>query len=507
MAAPRLFELVVTRQRRVFAVVAAVAFLLACIVTFALPKVYRADATLFVGANRSITAGAGAVQLDEQLARTYVSLVRTPAVSEGVSQALPFHPDPSSLDGNLDVEVTSGTRLIRLRAYDGDPDRARQIADAYATTFVAQQRAASADATSDQLDALKTRIRKLSVEIQGLKASTAPAEVSRRAVAETELASARDAYVANQRSLALQGSNLTVASQAVTPTSPDRPRPKLYLALGLFLALALGATAAALADRFDDRMRDEVDLEELLGAPVLARIPTERAGQIDAVREACDVLCTNLRAGKADVPRSVIAVTSTLPAEGKTFVTTRLAAGFASMGVTVVAVDCDLRKRTLSSQLGGATARGVANLLVGNGRAPNEVLTETPMMGVHLLASGPPMPNPAAMLATDRMADVLTELSGSYSEVIVDTAPVMVGGDTTALADAVDGVLVVVDLDIARRRTLKDTVARLARAGTPIVGIALNRVRAEPHLYYATAGEVRANGRAGRTARQRADAR
>lgn len=479
MPAPRLLELVLVRQRRVFALVALVAFVLAGIVTFALPKIYRADATLFVGANRSAAEGADA-QLDDQLARTYVSLLRTPAVTDAVARSVPFVGDGAALDDKVDIEVTSGTRLIRLSVSDRSPGRARRIADAYARTFVEQQRDASAGATASQLDALRKRIGELAQEIRRLRPSDRPADVSRRAVAETELRTARDAFVANGRGLTAQGSNVTVASPARRPTSPDRPRPKAYLAVGLLLALALGAAAAALRHRFDDRMRDEGALEALLGAPVLARIPTEPlGGPDDAVREACDLLCTNLRAGTADGRRRVIAVTSALPEEGKTFVARRVAAGFARMGMSVLAVDCDLRERTLSKQLGHDASRGVANLLVEPARDPHAVLVDTPMLGVHLLAAGPATPNPGAMLAMDRLSEVLADLAVRYSPVVVDSAPVTVGADTTALAGAVDGVVLVVDLRVAGRRALTDAVARLARAGTPVLGVALNRVRRE----------------------------
>lgn len=458
------------------------AFALAAVVTFALPKEYRAEATLFVGENRSIATGAGALQLDEQLARTYVSLLRTPEVTGAVVRDLPFSLDAGDLESKVAVEVTTGTRLIRLQAFDGRPERARQLADTYAMTFVNQREASAAAASQGQLGELRSRIGALGQEVQRLQGRTAPEDVARRSIAETELQSARDAYVATQGSLAQQGADISVASRATLPTAPARPRPKLYLALGFLVALALAATAAGLADRFDDRLRGEAEVPALLGAPVLARIPVESAGRGVMIQESFDLLRANLHAGARD-PHQVIAVTSALPGEGKSFVVRHLATAFARLGTSVLAVDCDLRRRGLGASIGGSEVRGVTNLLVEPPRDPRELVTPTSLRGVHLLAAGPSPPSPSALLGMRRLGELLGGLATSYDHVVVDSAPVTIGADTTALAAAVDAVIVVVDLDRAGRRALTDTATQLKRTGTPILGVVLNRVGAREYAY------------------------
>ncbi len=479
---PRLFDLVVVRQRRVFAAVALTAFAIAAVVTFALPKQYRAEATLFVGENRSVTTGAGAVQLDEQLARTYVALLRTPEVTQAVVRALPFDLAPSALEPKVDVAVPTGTRLIRIGATDASPRRAQALADAYATTFVDGQRTASAATSSRQLAELRTRIGNLGQLIQRLQRDASPAAAARRSVAETELQSARDAYVSTQRSLALSGADISVASRATLPGSPSRPRPKLFLALGLLVALALAGAAAAFADRFDDRLRDEGELLELLGAPVLARVPLQTAGHEAATREAFDLLRANLSAEAGGRDR-LLAVTSALPGEGKTFAVGQLASAFARLGNSVVAVDCDLRRRALGTAIGTPGARGVTTLLVESHNDALDLVGPTSLPGVRLLAAGPSAPNSPALLGMRRMGEVFDRLGERYEHVVVDSAPVTVVADTTALAAAVDAVVVVVDLDRAGRRALKEAAAQLRRAGTPIAGIVLNRVAARAFAY------------------------
>ncbi|MGI8623668.1 MAG: polysaccharide biosynthesis tyrosine autokinase [Solirubrobacteraceae bacterium] len=482
MPLPHLLQLVLARQRRVFLTVFPVAMVAAAAITFALPKQYRAEATLFVGENRPVTTGASAVQLDEVLARTYVSLLATPDVQKAVVRALPFPLDPAQLDAKVSIEVATGTQLIRIAAVDADRERARRLADVYATTFVDQQRQSSATLNESQLEALRLRIGGLAQEVSRLGGSQAPAGIARRAVDETELQAARDAYAATQQSLALQGSNVSLASHATRPTDPSKPRPKLYLVLGFVVALALGAAAAALVDRFDDRLRGEEDLGSLVPMPLLARVPVAAAGLEPAPQEAFDLLCANLRAGDSAGERRVIAVTSALPGEGKSFVVGELATAFARLGTSVLAVDCDLRRPTLGLQLGGRPAKGVTNLLVEARRDPQELVVAA-AGGVHLLASGPLPPSPAALLGMARLRELFGGFRERYDHVVVDSAPVTAGADTTALATAVDGVVLVVDLARGRRRALAEALAQLERAETEIVGVVLNRVRGSDHGY------------------------
>ena len=170
------------------------------------------------------------MQLDEVLGRTYVQLLRTPDVERAVVRALPFPITRSELEQKVGIEVVTGTRLIHMSVLDKDPERAQRIANGYAQAFVARQSASSADVSRGQQDALRTRIGELAQRVQRLQGSTDPGDVAARARAETELQAARDAYVATAQSLALQGSNVSLASHADLPTDPSKPRPKLYLA-------------------------------------------------------------------------------------------------------------------------------------------------------------------------------------------------------------------------------------------------------------------------------------
>lgn len=444
--------------------------------TFALPKLYQASSTLFVGENRQISVGAGAVQLDDQLARTYADLLVNTTTQRQVATAL-RSVSPDELGGNVSVEVVPGTRLIRISALDADPRRAQSIANTYAQVFVDEQEAQLSAASRGRLDRLNRRIGQLALELSRLNAQGAGgANAARRAQIENELASQRQAFSAIQESGVQQGSNVSVSSLAVAPEAPAKPRRKLYLALAVILALILGAAAALVRNLFDRRVRDEEELTKLIGAPILARVPVQRGDRDQrAMSEAFDFLRVNLHLSAADSPARTIAVTSSLPGDGKSTVSARLARAFAQQGADVIAADCDLRKPALGRYLGVHGGPGVTNVLV-RGTSAVDILAETDVRGVRLLPSGPVPPNPAVLLGLPRFAGVIGDLRAVADYVVVDTPPVPAGVDTSAISQVVDGVVLVIDLNRSDRNALEVTRDQLEKANSRVLGIVLNRV-------------------------------
>lgn len=485
----QLLDLFLVRQRRTFFGVLAVAFLAVVVVTFALPKQYRAESTLSVGEDRPSPTGGDTVQLDDVLARTYVSLLQTPDVEDAVVRALPFRLSRDELASDTSVQAITGTRLISIAVLARDPAQAQQIAAAYGDTFVQRQQQSAVTASQGQLAGLRARIGALAREVAGLRGA---ADVPRRALAETELTATRDAYVSAQQNAILAGSNVSVASRATLPGSPAKPRPKLYLALGLVVALLLAAGTALLRNLFDERVRDEDELLALMHAPILARIPVARPGRDLATQEALDVLCVNLRAADPMGERQVIAVSSALPNDGKTTLVAELGLGFARLGMRVATVDCDLRRRALTEASGALGAAGVINLLVESQADLDELVAPTSHPGVWLLPAGPIIPNPSALLGTARLSGVLRQLRQRYDYVLLDTPPVTQGADVTEIASVVDGVVLVADLARSRRRALLGAREQLARADGRVLGLALNRVPDRGDAYGSGYGAGRA---------------
>ncbi len=423
------------------------------------------------------------------LARTYAELLEAADTKAAVRAALPF-PVDGSLGARTSIRVVAGTQLIRVTAEDARPERAQALADTYVTTFANRQAKAAANLRGAQRDGLETRIGALAAEVAKLKPS---GDAAALAQAESRLEAARNAYSAAQENLALRGADVAVASRAARPGSPSAPRPVLYMTMGVLLALGLAAAAALVADRFDDRFRDEDELTAAVGAPVLARVPRRSADE-RPVREAYDVLCANLRAADPAGDRRLLLVTSAMASEGKSFTVMRLAEAFARRRITVLAVDGDLRRPTLPAAAGTASTKGLSSLLVEEPRNPRDLVVASGGLGVALLPAGPRPPHPAALLATERLRSLIASLRRAYDIVLVDSPPVPAGADTTALGGAVDGAILVVDLDRASRRALKASRAQLERSGVDLVGIVLNQVRGwnrDQYGYYGPSAESR----------------
>ena len=152
MTLVQLRDVLLHRQRRTVVAVFLVAFVTGLIVIALLPKEYEATATLFVGENRPISTGASAVQLDEVLARSYAELLQSPSVARQAGEALDPPASVSELEDKMSFEVLTGTRLIDVKTLDRDPERAQEISNTYAQTFVDRQHDAAEQAAAGQME-------------------------------------------------------------------------------------------------------------------------------------------------------------------------------------------------------------------------------------------------------------------------------------------------------------------------------------------------------------------
>ena len=190
------------------------------------------------------------------------------------------------------------------------------------------------------------------------------------------------------------------------------------------------------------------------------------------------------REGK--VPRSIL-VTSTFPAEGKTYVVANLATTLA-MGIDeyVLAVDADLRRPRLHRMFGYSKVKGLHDYLVGNVRL-EEVLIKSRINKLSILPAGKPARNPAELLSSNMMARLLEEVKGRYQDrfIIIDSPPSSVTAETKFLAQQVDGIIYVVMANKTPRKNIEKAIDNLGR--DKVLGIVFNgyeQVRKSYNRYY-----------------------
>lgn len=290
------------------------------------------------------------------------------------------------------------------------------------------------------------------------------------------------------------GGDAQIVAAATPPSSPSS-RPLLTFAL---LAAALGAFAGALAaflmEQFDTRIHAAEDVEEKTGAGMLTSIPLlnrrdlatlpliERhpagfvaAKPLSAFAEAIRVLRLRiLHAGWSQKVR-VVAVTSSLPGEGKSSTALCLARVCAFSGQKALLIDCDLRRRSLNHLLSIDPQVGIMQVL--RNEAPwSAAVGVDEASGAHVLPAAGDCYTAEDVFGSDSMKTMLRNLSESYDIIILDCAPVLALAEVRDVAALADGVVVVARRGRTDAMALQTALNELRAVRAPVLGVALNGV-------------------------------
>lgn len=191
--------------------------------------------------------------------------------------------------------------------------------------------------------------------------------------------------------------------------------------------------------------------------------------------EAFRTLRTNIQFTAFDTSIKRILVTSAGPADGKSTIAMNLAAAIAQTGKGCTLVDCDLRRPVLHKEFGLVNRRGLVNLLLGDASVEDACFS-TGIPGLKVVTSGPIPPNPAELVGSVRMDDIMEKISSETDMVIVDCPPVMAVTDALSVATKVDGVLLVVSAGSTPRQLALGAKNALEGVGARVLGVVLNRV-------------------------------
>ena len=198
--------------------------------------------------------------------------------------------------------------------------------------------------------------------------------------------------------------------------------------------------------------------------------------------EAYRTLRTNLQFSSVDEALKSILVTSANATEGKTTTVCNLAVSFAQIGKKVLIIEGDLRRPRLHQYLNLSNQMGISNVLAQH--VPVESVIQTSVLDIEVLTSGPIPPNPAELLNSQRMQQLMAQLRNAYDIILVDAPPVGVVTDAAILSTLVDGTLMVV----ASHQTESDQVLRamklLQNVEARILGSVLTKVPADSKGYY-----------------------
>lgn len=210
------------------------------------------------------------------------------------------------------------------------------------------------------------------------------------------------------------------------------------------------------------------------------------------ISEAYRTLRTNLEFSSLDKPIRSMVVTSASPEEGKSTTLANLAVTLAQAGKKVILVDCDLRRPALHQIFEARNAPGFTDMMRDDALMSQPPLQPTRVANLFLLPSGTLPPNPAELLASRRMSEVIAALQNYAEIVLFDAPPVIAVTDAAVLSSKVDAVLLVISAGKTKREHAKKAKALLEKVNARLIGTVLNNVKGEASLYQYYASEAKA---------------
>lgn len=203
--------------------------------------------------------------------------------------------------------------------------------------------------------------------------------------------------------------------------------------------------------------------------------------------EAYRALRTNLEFSSLDRPLRTLLVTSPGPEEGKSTILANLAVTLAQADKKVILVDGDLRRPSLHELFGLPNGRGLTNMFLEEKAWQRPPLQQTSVPNLILLPSGPTPPNPAELLASPRMEQIIARLRERADLLLFDAPPVVAVTDAAVLAAKLDGVLLVIQAGRTKREQAQRAIALLEKVNARLVGAALSNVKLDRSMeYYGT---------------------
>ncbi len=295
----------------------------------------------------------------------------------------------------------------------------------------------------------------------------------------------------------LKSANARVVDRAFPPDRAARPNVPVNLLVGFFGGIACGIGLVFIVALMDDRIKSAFDVEAIVGLPLLGVIPRikrlnspEKAQAVAAncdrrVTEAFRSIYSALRINDASKNARVFLMTSTVPSEGKSFLTTNLALTYAVHGDRVLVLDADLRMPNVAKSLSLPEDIGITNHFQ-DGVPLDSCIQKNVYPNLDVLPVGPRAKNPTRVLNSTAFADLLRDLRTQYDRVFVDSPPIGAVSDALNLLPHVDGVIYCIKFNTVKKKVAKGNLRRLIEANVPIFGAVLNQISISVASHYYT---------------------
>lgn len=411
------------------------------------PKVYAASSSGYVtvGESGTVDVLSGSTAAKER-ARSYAAIVSSEAVAQKIKQNTP---ELSLTTGQIRSSITAAAgenaALITVSAKASSPKNAQLLANG------------ALQATADYIKEIEQNPGNAQALVNGENTGATPTGGNTVRVIPLNNASVNPPLVA--------------------------PNYQQNVLIGAGTGLVLVYAAIFLRRALDQRIRTRDDATKATGASVLGVLPVSDDLNEDNIvkgdtddhiaQESIRQLRTNLRFVNVDTPPRSFIVTSAVPGEGKSTVSLSLARAMADAGSPVILIDADLRRPTVAKKLKLDAKVGLTQVLAGQVEIANAVhqLGES---NLFVLPAGRIPPNPSELLGSDKMRQLINELSEEFI-VVVDVPPLLPVTDASLLSHSVDGVILVGSIGRSHREQMTEASNILKKVNANLLGMVLNR--------------------------------
>jgi len=325
----------------------------------------------------------------------------------------------------------------------------------------------------------------------------------------------------------LKTSNIRIVDRAFVPRGPISPNKNRNLMLALLLGFFGGVGLVFLIEYLDNTVKGPEDVEKLVGLPSLGVIPhispdgIRKRGRYNyyssyrysysygggnpgskenlpeikeielvnhlypkfSISEDYRTVRTSILLSHTGSPPKIITFSSTLPKEGKTATVANMAVAFSQLEQKVLVLDADLRKPRLHRVFKVRNIQGLSGYLTGK-VSFEDAIQKTAVENIWLLPSGPHPPNPAELLNSKRMKELLEEAKSRFDIVLLDTPPVLAVIDPVIVSSLSDSTVFIVQAGKTTRKPFLRAIEELRRGKSQIMGVVFNEVKMKKEGYY-----------------------
>ncbi|MBL7743616.1 MAG: polysaccharide biosynthesis tyrosine autokinase [Chitinophagaceae bacterium] len=287
-------------------------------------------------------------------------------------------------------------------------------------------------------------------------------------------------------------SKTKVIDEAFPSGAPVKPNKRTIQILAILIGIGIPALIIFIAEILNDKINTRFDIEKLTQTPILGEIGHSFADNTlvvnktsrTMVAEQFRIIRSNLQYVVNKPDKTVILVTSSFSGEGKSFVSTNIAAVLALAGRKTVIMEFDIRKPKVLSGLGISKRPGITNFLMGKAEVEDLFLPVPQHENLFVLPCGPIPPNPSEMLLDTKVSEMFERVSKHFSVIVIDTAPVGMVSDALTLSKFADCTLYLVRQGHTFKKQIVLIDELYKESKLPKVSIVINDVKNKPGYGY-----------------------